>query len=524
MGSNLAKLLASNIQDMVSIYSFGMTEPNPICCVQRLSAVGEGKGTVVMKVLGKICVSVVLVLFVTGGLCYAQNTAEEYFTKGVEYGAQGKFEEAKKEFEKALEADPFHINTEVFLGIIEDVNDEKIKSKIAIHLFKVWTYKNEDKWDEAISELDKAIKLNPKYAKAYQIRGVVYLKGKGQYDKAISDYTRAIEINPKLAIAYNNRGFVYIGTGEYDKAISDYTRAIEINPKDAYAYKNRGFAYAEGKGYCDEGISDYTKAIEINPKDAYAYNNRGLAYECTGQYDKAIADYSRTIELNPYLALPYLNRAAAYFYHKEEYDKAWEDVHKAQSLGLGNVRPVFLRALREASGLKEQSGPEYGPTYKLRFPAAEYYFGRGRAYYHEGQYDKAISDYTKAIEINPKYAEVYFKRGFDYYHTGQYDKAISDYTKAIEINPKYADAYTNRGIAYDKKGHYDEAISDFTEAIELNPYLPVTSLAYVNRAVTYYHKEEYDKAWEDVHRAQSLGLQIPPEFLKMLREASGREK
>jgi tetratricopeptide (TPR) repeat protein len=58
-----------------------------------------------------------------------------------------------------------------------------------------------------------------------------------------------------------------------------------------------------------------------------------------------------------------------------------------------------------------------------------------------GQYDKAISDYTKAIELNPKHADTYYSRGLAYNKMGQYDKAISDYTKAIELNPKHAGAH-----------------------------------------------------------------------------------
>ncbi len=49
-------------------------------------------------------------------------------------------------------------------------------------------------------------------------------------------------------------------------------------------------------------------------------------------------------------------------------------------------------------------------------------------------------------------AETYYNRGNAYGKKGQYDKAISDYTKAIEINPSYAKAYYNRGVAYIKEG------------------------------------------------------------------------
>jgi Tfp pilus assembly protein PilF len=61
---------------------------------------------------------------------------------------------------------------------------------------------------------------------------------------------------------------------------------------------------------------------------------------------------------------------------------------------------------------------------------AEFYFNRGRAYANKGQYDQAISDCTKALEIEPRYAEAYIVRGVAYSRKGQHDQAISDYTKA----------------------------------------------------------------------------------------------
>ena len=68
-------------------------------------------------------------------------------------------------------------------------------------------------------------------------------------------------------------------------------------------------------------------------------------------------------------------------------------------------------------------------------------------------------------------AKSYFNRGLTYHKKGQYDQAISEYNRAIAINPRYAKAYSNRGAAYMDKGQHDRAISDFTKAIEINPKL-----------------------------------------------------
>ncbi len=121
---------------------------------------------------------------------------------------------------------------------------------------------------------------------------------------------------------------------------------------------------------------------------------------------------------------------------------------------------------------------------------------------------------TPKVENN---AEFYYNRGIDRFERGDYDKAISDFSKAIEIDPRLAEAYLNRGIGYGSKDLHDQAISDFNKAIELNTEY---AKAYNNRAIACYYKGEYDKAWEDVHKAQSLGYQVHPEFLKALREAS----
>lgn len=61
-------------------------------------------------------------------------------------------------------------------------------------------------------------------------------------------------------------------------------------------------------------------------------------------------------------------------------------------------------------------------------------------------------------------AEAYFNRGVAYMNKQQYDDAIADLTKALEINSRIAEAYLNRGVAYVSKQMYDEPIADFNKA------------------------------------------------------------
>ena len=133
------------------------------------------------------------------------------------------------------------------------------------------------------------------------------------------------------------------------------------------------------------------------------------------------------------------------------------------------------------------------------------YYNRGNAYDSKGDHDQAIFDFTRAIELNPKYALAYNNRGIAYNSKGDHDRAISDFTRAIELESKYAAAYNNRGGVYNCKVDYDRAISDLTRAIELDP---MYVYAYINRGVAYKGKGDYDRAVADYRAA----LQLDPKM------------
>jgi tetratricopeptide (TPR) repeat protein len=73
----------------------------------------------------------------------------------------------------------------------------------------------------------------------------------------------------------------------------------------------------------------------------------------------------------------------------------------------------------------------------------EFYFNRGLGSYWKGQYDQAISDCTKALEINPRNAAAYNNRGIAYFHKREYEKSWKDVEKAqslgYQIQPKFLD-------------------------------------------------------------------------------------
>jgi len=130
----------------------------------------------------------------------------------------------------------------------------------------------------------------------------------------------------------------------------------------------------------------------------------------------------------------------------------------------------------------------------------EIYFYRGYAYLNKGDYDKAIADCDRAIQLKPDLAEAYVCRGLGYFDRDDYGKAIEDHTRAIQLKPNLAWAYQGRATAYGVKGRYDEGIEDCNQAIRLRH----EARSYVLRGMLYGAKGEKGKALADWSRAWLL--------------------
>ncbi len=191
-------------------------------------------------------------------------------------------------------------------------------------------FREKDDVGLAIADYGEAIRLDPKFAKAYYYRGVGW-RIKKEYDKAIADYTEVIRLKPEFFMAYYSRGLAWGLQEQYDKAIADYTEAIRLFPECISALINRGIDRAKKNEY-DQAIADFNEALRLNPKSQKAYIARAAAWSFKEEYDRAIADYSEAIRLDPNNALQvYYNRASA-FYAKEDYGKSIADLNQVIAL------------------------------------------------------------------------------------------------------------------------------------------------------------------------------------------------
>jgi adenylate cyclase len=245
------------------------------------------------------------------------------------------WEEMKKKTEEALK-EIEKLKKEMGKGEGEKVSQEKYAKAInkldAVDWFKKgYALRYRDKNNqEAMKAFDKAIEIDPNFARPYAGRATIYNE-RGQHQQALRESEQAIKLDPNLPWGFNARGWAYIGLLNYQKAIEDLNKAIELDPNYAYAYGHRSWAYFMLKKY-HQSLDDANKAIEIDPEFSVGYFRRGMALASLNKSQDAIKDFDKAIKFNPTFSRPYLFRGHTLLKLGQK-ERALEDFKKAANLG-----------------------------------------------------------------------------------------------------------------------------------------------------------------------------------------------
>jgi tetratricopeptide (TPR) repeat protein len=133
--------------------------------------------------------------------------------------------------------------------------------------------------------------------------------------------------------------------------------------------------------------------------------------------------------------------------------------------------------------------------------SATEWYRKGLTAMRTGNYNEAISAYTKAVRLDPQYVLAYIDRSFAYSKLGNFQQVFENANKAIELDPRNARAYVNRGDAYSRVGNNQQAFKDANKAIELDSK---NVMAYVNRGLAYSRLDNNQQAIEDYNKAIGL--------------------
>tara|TARA_B100000427_G_scaffold34679_1_gene25224 strand:- start:3360 stop:5108 length:1749 start_codon:yes stop_codon:yes gene_type:complete len=434
------------------------------------------------------------------------------------------YEGAINDFTKAIEVDPDHVKVPSWYNHIASIKNKQLNDYYG-----------------AIRDYTKAISKTRENSRNlyrwYKQRGYVKTKV-GDYRGAIEDHTKQIQLLENysykyiIAKAYAARALNKGKLNDYQGAINDYTNAIELNPTD-WAGKDGNLLY---KYYSDRAslkvkLKDYQGAISdadmaikfIEEKDGWdpeksaerlkgelgrAYSYRADAKKELKDYSGAIKDFQKAIEIYPYehplsFSYPTYHKLANTYYLNGDIDSSCAFHNSAKLYNKDSQKILNSSKGREMckSYFKKQSA--------LRMK--EMYYNSGVRNEKSGKYKEAISDYTKAIEINPNNAEFYKSRSNARYRNSDYQGAENDLTKAIEINPNDYEMYLRRGYFKDVKKDYEGAISDYTKAIEINRY---SARLYYSRGNARFNLNDNEGAKSDL----STAIKIDPNYIDAYKD------
>ncbi len=135
-------------------------------------------------------------------------------------------------------------------------------------------------------------------------------------------------------------------------------------------------------------------------------------------------------------------------------------------------------------------------------------------FFENGEFEKAIQEYDRAIEENPEYDLAYNNRGVSYASLGQPRRAIEDFNQAIRVEPLESLYYFNRGLAYADLGDTRSALEDLDRTIEMSPngfHSPIhgRNAPHVTRGMVHETMGDDEQALRDYDRAIELDQDDP---------------
>ena len=361
--------------------------------------------------------------------------------------------------------------------------------------------------DQASLVAGEGVAKYPGQAGFYVVRGRVNASQKF-YSNALSDLRRALELNPRLPAAILERGALYLRMGDYSAAYRDAQAALNLDGK-SYAARlliarlelyRRDFAKARasidlamqlqpglGEAYAlladwhylqgnpAAAMEELDKALRRNP-NAYVYLRKKADWQAKmGYTQEALQTYSEAIRQSGVDIQATVDRALL-FLKLNQPEKAAETLDQAARVAPNHARVLGAQAaiLFERNANNPSAALELLNKALITDPnSAELYTQRGVVHTAMGNVSSALSDYGKAIQIDPAYAPAYMQRGHLGRKASLYDKALADYAQAVEKDPLLAEAWYERGFIRYLLRTYDLALKDVEVAVKYAPNEPV---------------------------------------------------
>ena len=147
---------------------------------------------------------------------------------------------------------------------------------------------------EAVSEIRRALQLEPKSDDGYVRLGRAYLQ-MGQHEAALGAFRKAVDLNPYYWSNHDQLGRAYYRIGRNEDALREFKRVADLDPTNAAVHNQMGIIYAR-QSLWDNAIAEFKKAIQLHPSPN-AYTSLGTAYFYAGRHTEAISMFEKAVEI-----------------------------------------------------------------------------------------------------------------------------------------------------------------------------------------------------------------------------------
>ena len=330
-------------------------------------------------------------------------------------------------------------------------------------------------WDEAAREFRKAIKMEPEYAEAYNNLGLCLLYAK-KPQEAVEALDKALEYFPGWHIAEANLGLALARIGENDAAASTFEKSVMRRRNQPAVWLALGDVQA-ATGKVEKALESYEVSVSLSPKNDMAFYRIGMLQARRNKLDEAETALRKALDIEPDNAEATavlgaisarrgrLNEARDLFTQVLEFEKvpapAQRGMHRLQ---------VFRQGLRKAFDEWRASMPEATPL-------AVCYYNLGLAHLAAGNQSEAKDAFAHVSELQPNWPEPLIWYGFFAALDGDGMAARKNWEAALKMQPnKVALLREQLGYLAVAMGLQKESEVHFTDAIKQGRKIPAEDM------------------------------------------------
>lgn len=295
--------------------------------------------------------------------------------------------------------------------------------------------------DQAVEKYTLAVKVDPKFLKAFQARADVY-ELQGKKAECAADRRAVAELDPREPLHAAKAAKAYLDLGDAATAVQLCDNALAVDRKcmDALQVKVRACL---AKGDLDGASSASDAALDLKATTD-TYYLHGLARMAMRDYKTAEFDLDKVIEWN-YLYEP------AYVAQAETQLKLYEQ-YSGPTMQMRTLEKAIEKCTRALD---------------LNTGSTDALFTRSKAYAHQKEYAKAIDDVSKCIAYGREDDAVYYQRASYYHGFGQHQNAVNDLNKVLLNNPKDTRTMLLRAECKESNLDLEGAKKDIEAALKL---------------------------------------------------------